>query len=73
MTKEMTACTRPASLINRSAVKRACLDILAAERPHLAMKFTRVSGGLLNDLETALRLTITKHIQTMPTNGKTLR
>ncbi len=61
------------SLLNKSAVKKFTLATLQSERPHLAEKFTRVSGEYYIALEAKLRGVIREHLNTMPSNGKTIK
>lgn len=61
------------SLLNKSAVKKFTLALIASERPHLADKLTRVSSEYYETIEVKLRSAIREHINTMPTNGKTIK
>lgn len=61
------------SLLNKSAVKTFTLALLQSERPHLADKFTRISSEYYTSIEAKLRATIRDHLNTMPTNGKTIK
>lgn len=61
------------SLLNRTAVRSKALATLAQRRPHLAAKFTRVSGEFLLAMEGALIVAIENRIQSMPSCGKTIR
>lgn len=60
-------------LLNQSAVREKTLAVLASRRPHLAAKFTRVSGEFFIGMEAALTNAIEDHIINMPTSGKTIR
>jgi hypothetical protein len=60
-------------LINRAAVRSKALAILAHRRPHLTAKFTRVSGKLYIAAQAALDAWLDRHVQDMPSKGKTIR
>lgn len=59
------------SLLNRSAVKKAILELIKKERPHLG--FTRVSAEAYPHYEAILRNAIKKDIQAHPSVGKTFK
>jgi len=63
----------PTPLICRSSVKQYTLDVLAANRPALKDKLTRVSGEFYILMEARLRQAIVSHINTLPSMGKTVR
>jgi hypothetical protein len=60
-------------LINRTAVREKTLAALAEKRPHLATKFTRVSGTFFTKVEKAAVLFIERYVESMSTSGKTIR
>lgn len=66
----MTTKTR---LLNRSAVRDKALAVLAHERPHLAAKFTRISGDFFARMEGQLIYAMENYIRAMPSVGKTLK
>lgn len=61
------------SLLNKSNVRKFTLDALAASRPGLDGKMTRVSQEFFDKVEASVRTTIVRHLESMPSNGKTIR
>ena len=57
------------TLINKSRVKKATLELAKATRAHT---FTRVSEEFLIDVEVQVRNIITQKIKVHPSKGKTL-
>ena len=60
-------------LIHRSVVRQFTLDVIAAQRPHLKDKLTRVSEEFLVHMESNLRQSIINHINAHPSMGHTVR
>jgi len=60
-------------LINRTELKRYILRRIEARRPHLAERFTRVSGAATGYYEAQLKIMIDRDIDAHPTVGKTFR
>lgn len=60
-------------LINRTHVRDKALAVLAAERPHLAPKLTRVSGEFFARAEACLTNFIVAQVRSAPSVGKTLK
>jgi hypothetical protein len=60
-------------LINRMAVRREALAILRHERPTLESKLTRVGGDFYLMAERQMYAWMVRHIQQMPSKGKTIR
>lgn len=65
--------TTTTRLINRTAVREKTLAALARKRPHLAAKFTRVSGRFFTKVEGAAAAFIERYVESMPSSGKTIR
>lgn len=61
------------ALLNVSHTREYILKMLAAVRPHLAGKMTRVSEETLVRLDARLRSIIVREIEQMPTVGKTIK
>lgn len=60
-----------ASILNKSAVKKAALD--AAEKLRPAVGFTRVSREFINRMESILLNRIRAEVQALPSVGKTIK
>lgn len=61
------------NIINKSAVRNYALDVLKAERPALAEKFTRVGSEFFDAVEAAARAAVRNRIAAHNSTGKTLR
>ena len=68
-----TKSRRGSTLSNRGAIRRFALSVIAAERPHLANKITRISPEVFAACETSLRAFIRNRVLAASTAGKTLR
>jgi hypothetical protein len=60
-------------LLNRTAMRDKALAVLAATRPHLAAKLTRVSGQFYERAQAAVTVWLENHIEKMPSVGKTIK
>ncbi len=57
------------SLLNKKAVRGYILGRIEKTRPHL--KFNRVSGQAIEDVEAKLKLMINRAVHSHPSTGKT--
>lgn len=60
-------------LIQKTAVRDYARAMLAAERPALASKFTRISSDFFEAIEASTRAAVVNRVRGQSSCGKTLR